>query len=78
MHKDNPDFIDSKDDYVRIEYDLNEEQLDEVVLTNSFFHLERMNDNTFWIGVKNDTGYYHINIFFRDGKVHSRIERVDD
>jgi hypothetical protein len=50
--------------------------LDEVVMDNCFFHLERMNEKSFWIGIDNkEDGLYHINIYVENGKLVARIEK---
>lgn len=54
----------------------NELGLDEVVMRNCFFHLERMTDHSFWIGVDNEhEGLYHINVYIEDGILKARIEK---
>lgn len=50
--------------------------LDEVVMENCFFHLERMNDEVFWIGIENPIdGLHHIQIYVKDNKIYARINK---
>lgn len=50
--------------------------LDEVVVKDCFFHLERMTDESFWIGINAEKdGYYHINLYIEGGKLKARIEK---
>ena len=59
---------------LRIEH--NELGLDEVVMEDCFFHLERMDDKSFWIGANVDkVGYYHINLYIENGMLKARIEK---
>lgn len=54
----------------------NELGLDEVVMENCFFHLERINDETFWIGIENPIdGLHHIQIYAKDNKIYARISK---
>lgn len=57
-------------------FENNELGLDEVVMKDCFFHLERMNDRSFWIGVEDKLGdLYHINIYIERGKLVARMEK---
>ena len=59
-----------------IEIGDNELGLDEVVMRDCFFHLERMTDECFWIGIDNgEDGLYHISIYVQDGRLLARIEK---
>lgn len=59
-----------------IDIESNELGLDEIVMRDCFFHLERMDDQCFWIGIDNRAdGLYHINIYLEDGKLVARIEK---
>ena len=57
-------------------FENNELGLDEVVLKDCFFHLERMNDRNFWIGVEDKVGgLYHINLYIERGKLVAKMEK---
>jgi hypothetical protein len=59
-----------------MEINNNELGLDEVVMEKCHFHIERMSDTSFWIGVSNNKdGYYHINLHIEKGKLIARIEK---
>ena len=59
-----------------IEIENNELGLDEVVMRNCFFLIERMTDQSFWIGIDNkEDGLYHINLYVEKGKLIARIEK---
>lgn len=59
-----------------IEIGDNELGLDEVAMRDCSFHMERMADDCFWIGVDNrEDGLYHISIFIEDGILRARIEK---
>ena len=50
--------------------------LDEVVVKDCFFHLERMDEKSFWIGLSVDkVGYYHVNLYIENGVLKARIEK---
>lgn len=54
----------------------NELGLDEVVMRDCRFHLERMTDGCFWIGIDNERdGLYHISIYIEDGILRARLEK---
>lgn len=56
------------------EHDVNN-GLEEAVLTDCFFHIERMNDRSFWIGVSNETGLYHINLYIDGDMLKANFEK---
>lgn len=59
-----------------VRFEENEMGLDEVVIENCFFHLERMTDDCFWIGIENPTdGLHHIQIYVKNNKLYARIEK---
>lgn len=59
---------------MRIETD--ELGLDEAVIDNCHFHIERMSDSSFWIGVSSkEEGLHHINLYVEKGKLIARIEK---
>lgn len=59
-----------------VDIEHNDLGLDEVVMRNCFFHLERMTDDCFWIGIDNEKdGLYHINLYIENGKLKARIEK---
>jgi len=50
--------------------------LDEVVMEKCHFHIERMSDTSFWIGLSNNKdGYHHINLSVEKGKLIARIDK---
>jgi len=61
---------------IRIETD--ELGLDEAVMTKCTFHIERMSNTGFWIGIDNRAdGLYHINLYLEDGKLKARMEKAE-
>lgn len=49
--------------------------LDEVVMEKCHFHIERMSDTSFWIGISNNKdGYHYINLSIEKGKLIARID----
>lgn len=51
--------------------------LDEVVLEECHFHIERMDDKSFWMCVNSKKdGCYHIDLYVEKGKLLARINQV--
>lgn len=53
-----------------IDIEINELGLDEIFMRDCNFHIERMTDQSFWIGIDNEKfGLYHIQLWIEDGKL---------
>lgn len=52
--------------------------LDEIVFDNSFIHMERINDKSFWLNItdKNTSHMYYIEIFIENNILKAKIEGI--
>lgn len=50
--------------YDRFQYDDDGDQLDEIVLSNVTFHIERMSQHGWWLGVDNRETGEHLSMWF--------------
>lgn len=60
-----------------MEINFDELGMDELILKECYFHIERMDDDHFWLCASSkEHGYFHIDLMIEKGKLIAKVDRI--